>query len=89
VLCVVRYRFLRRADHLSREVLSSVVCLSVIAEPQQCGQTTEVVPFKKSEHCWNDNDRGNSNFSEINLCQGNSGHLKTYVDWDAIETGSS
>ena len=35
VLCVVRYRFPRRADHLSGRVLLSVVCLSVIAEPQQ------------------------------------------------------
>ena len=30
VLCVVRQRSLRRADHSSREVLPSVVCLSVI-----------------------------------------------------------
>jgi hypothetical protein len=34
ILCVVRYSFLRRADHPSREVLSSVVCLSVIVEPR-------------------------------------------------------
>jgi hypothetical protein len=32
VLCVVRYRYLRRADHPSRGVLPSMVCLSVIAE---------------------------------------------------------
>ena len=30
VLCVVRLRFRRRADHLSRGVLQCVVCLSVI-----------------------------------------------------------
>ena len=32
VLCVVRLRSLRRADHSSREVLPSVVCLSVIVK---------------------------------------------------------
>jgi len=32
VLCVVRYRSLRRADHSSRGILPSVVCLSMIAE---------------------------------------------------------
>jgi hypothetical protein len=35
VLCVVRYRSLRRADHSSRGFLSTVVCLSVIAKPGQ------------------------------------------------------
>ena len=30
MLCVFGYRCLRRADHSSRGVLSSVVCLSVI-----------------------------------------------------------
>ena len=34
VPCVVRERFLRRAEHLSRGVLPSVVCLSVISKPQ-------------------------------------------------------
>ena len=29
VLCVVRYRSLRRADHCSREVIPSVVCCQV------------------------------------------------------------
>jgi hypothetical protein len=33
VLYAVRYRSLRRTDHSSREVLASVVCLSVIAKP--------------------------------------------------------
>ena len=33
VLCVVRQRSLRRADHSSREVLPSVVCLNVIMNP--------------------------------------------------------
>jgi hypothetical protein len=28
---------LRRPDHSSRGVLSSVVCLSVIVKPRQCG----------------------------------------------------
>jgi hypothetical protein len=35
VLCVVRQRSLRRADHSSRGVLPSVVCLSVIEEPHR------------------------------------------------------
>jgi hypothetical protein len=36
VLCVVRYRSLRRADHSSRGVLSSVVCLKcVIVKPRK------------------------------------------------------
>ena len=35
VLCVVRYRFLRRADHPSRGVLRNVVCLIVIAKPHK------------------------------------------------------
>jgi hypothetical protein len=34
VLCVVRQRSLRRADHSSRGVLPSVVCLSVIVKPR-------------------------------------------------------
>ena len=34
VLCVVRYRSLRRADHSSRGVLPSVVCLNVIMNPR-------------------------------------------------------
>jgi hypothetical protein len=34
VLSVVRYRSLRRADHSSRGVLPSWVCLSVIVKPR-------------------------------------------------------
>jgi len=34
MLCVVRKRSLRRADHSSRGVLPSVVCLSVIIKPR-------------------------------------------------------
>jgi hypothetical protein len=37
VLCVVRYRCLRRAYHSSREALPSVVCLSAISKPRQWG----------------------------------------------------
>jgi len=39
VLCVVRWMSLRLVDHLSREVLLSVVCVSVIVivKPRQCG----------------------------------------------------
>jgi hypothetical protein len=37
VLCVFGYRSLRRADHSSRGVLPSVVCLSVIANPRYRG----------------------------------------------------
>ena len=33
--CVVRQRSLRRADHLSRGVLPSMVCLSVTVKPRQ------------------------------------------------------
>ena len=41
--------------------------------------------LKKMEHCWNEYRGGNTKFSEINLPQSHSGHLETYVDWDAIE----
>ena len=34
VLCGVKYMFLRRADHSSRGVLPSVVCLIVIVNPR-------------------------------------------------------
>ena len=37
VLCVIRKRFLRRADHSSRGVLPSGVCLSAIVKPRQKG----------------------------------------------------
>jgi len=33
VLCVVKYRSLRRDYHTSREVLASVACLSVMEKP--------------------------------------------------------
>ena len=48
--CVVRYRSLRRADHSSRGVLPSVVCLSVIVKPRQWGghgPLKAVAPWKK------------------------------------------
>jgi len=32
-VCVIKYMSLRRADHSSRGVLTSVVCLSVIVYP--------------------------------------------------------
>jgi hypothetical protein len=35
VVCVVGYRSLRRADHSSRGVLLSVMCVSVIVKPQK------------------------------------------------------
>ena len=35
VFCVVKFKSLRRADHSSRGVLQSVVCLSVISKPRQ------------------------------------------------------
>jgi hypothetical protein len=35
LLCVVRQTSLRRADHSSRGVLPTVVCLSAIPKPQQ------------------------------------------------------
>ena len=34
VFCVIRKRSLSRADHFSREVLQSGVCLSVIMKPR-------------------------------------------------------
>jgi len=37
VLCVVRQKSLRRADHSSRGVLPNVVCLSVIVNSRQWG----------------------------------------------------
>jgi hypothetical protein len=47
VLCVVRYRSLRRADHWSRGVIPSVVCLSVIAESERGGPGTLVLSSHK------------------------------------------
>jgi hypothetical protein len=50
MLCVVRYRFTCRADHSSRGVLPSVVCLSVIVKPPQWGGSgplRAVTPWKK------------------------------------------
>jgi hypothetical protein len=37
VVCIFRYRSLRRADHSFRRALPNVVCLSVISKPQQRG----------------------------------------------------
>jgi hypothetical protein len=37
VLCVIKYRTLRQADHSSRGVVRSVVCLSVIVKPRWWG----------------------------------------------------
>ena len=34
VLCVIRKRSFSRADHFSRGILQSVVCLSVIMKPR-------------------------------------------------------
>ena len=54
VLCVGRYRFLRRADHSSRGVLLSVVCLSVIVKTRQWGDPgplRAVAPRKKENYC--------------------------------------
>jgi hypothetical protein len=34
VSCVVKQRSLHRADHSSREILPSVVCLSVTVKPR-------------------------------------------------------
>ena len=54
VLCVVKYRFLSRADHLSRGVLPSVVCLSVNAKLRKWGgpgPLGAVVPWTKKKAC--------------------------------------
>jgi hypothetical protein len=51
VLCVVRHRSLRRADHSYRGVLPSVACLNVIVKPRQWGgpgPVGSVVPWRKS-----------------------------------------
>ena len=42
VLCVVRYRSLRQADHSSRGVLPSVVCLSAIMNLQCCAMVKKI-----------------------------------------------
>ena len=34
VLCVIRYRYLRQADHSFRGILPIVLCLSVIVKPR-------------------------------------------------------
>ena len=50
VLCVVRWKSLRRADHSSRGVLPNAVCLSVIVKPRQWGgpgPLLAVIPWKK------------------------------------------
>jgi hypothetical protein len=50
VLCVVRYRSLRRADHSSRGVLPCVVCLCGMVKPRQWGgpgPLGTVAPWKK------------------------------------------
>jgi hypothetical protein len=56
VLYVVRYRSLRRADHSSRGVLPSVVCLSVIAKPRKKrggpGPLGAVAPLEKDTWIW-------------------------------------
>jgi hypothetical protein len=53
VFCVIRYRFLRRADHSSRGVLSSIVCLSVIVKLRKWGGPGllgDVAPWAKKNH---------------------------------------
>jgi hypothetical protein len=40
MFCVVRWRSPRWADHMSREVLQSVACLSVIQKPRQGRELT-------------------------------------------------
>jgi len=50
VLCVIKYRSLRRADHSSRGVLPSATCLSVIVKPRQwrdCSPLGADMPWKK------------------------------------------
>ena len=37
VLCLVRWRYMRRADHSSRGALMTVVCLSVVVKPREWG----------------------------------------------------
>ena len=54
VLCIVRYSFLRRADHSSSGNLPSVVCLSVIVKLRKWGgpgPLGAVVPWTKKEAC--------------------------------------
>jgi len=46
VLCVVRERSLRRADHSSRGVTPNVVCLRVVEEPHRRG----LGPLRLSNH---------------------------------------
>jgi hypothetical protein len=54
VLCVVRYRSLRRGDHSSRGALPTVVCLNVIVKPRQRGgrgPLAAVAPWKTKSIC--------------------------------------
>ena len=54
-LCVFRYRSPRRADHPSREVLLSVVCLNVIVKPghrRAPGLLGTVTPYKNLLLVW-------------------------------------
>jgi hypothetical protein len=53
VLCVIRYSSLRRADHSSRGVLPSAVCLTVIVRPRQRAGPAPlrtVVPWKTKQN---------------------------------------
>jgi hypothetical protein len=58
VLWVVRQKSLQRADNSSRQVLPSVVCLSVITKPGQWGGPRPlgaVAPWKmkNNDYTWN------------------------------------
>jgi hypothetical protein len=52
VMCVVRYRFLRRADHPSRGVYPSVVCISVIAKPREGRNWHGIGPMGQRKKIW-------------------------------------
>ena len=46
ILCVVKYRSLRRADHSSRGVLPIVMCRNMISKPRQWGGLGPLEPSR-------------------------------------------
>jgi hypothetical protein len=67
-LCVVRYRSLRRADHSSRGVLLSVVCLSVIVKPRQRGGPGALEVVAPMEKKWYTEVRNEQIGSKKTVC---------------------
>ena len=80
VVSVVRYRSLRWADHSSREVLPSVVCLSVIVKPRWwggLGPLRAVAPWDSQRWVW----RYRRAFWVVVLCRLIGGHRRFGRTW--------